>query len=130
MSVHEPQASIRTTAAQTFMEEHYATIGAITDVATALGVPYESLRKEFARTMGIPMNTYLHRVRMNAAKDLLHKGGMKLYAIAREVGYSDEIALIRHWKQTFGNSPSQYRTANGLVREPELIYVTRWSVAA
>ncbi|MGB2866866.1 MAG: AraC family transcriptional regulator [Bacteroidota bacterium] len=90
-----------------YIDEHYDEIQTVQDVAAALKCPYHSLRKAFAQEIGMPMQNYLHRVRVRAAKVLMKKSTLKLYAIARQVGYSSDNSLRRHWKKFYGRCPGR-----------------------
>ncbi len=96
--------------AKQFIDNNFSQIKRIEDVAMGLGVTYDRLRKDFPRMFGMPMNAYLNKVRIVEAKRLV-VCNMKLYAIARAVGYSSEVLLIRHWKKLVGNTPKDFKNA-------------------
>ena len=52
---------------------------------------------------------FLRKERVQRAKKLLAKTGVPLKEIAGQVGYCDEFAMSRAFKQIEGLSPSQYR---------------------
>ncbi len=93
--------------AKQYIDENFATIKRIQSVPKALSLPYEPLRKAFARDKGLPMQQYLEEVRVEAAKQKLLEN-KKLYAVAREIGYASETTLIRHFKKITGMTPRQY----------------------
>ncbi|NMO97219.1 response regulator transcription factor [Paenibacillus lemnae] len=70
------------------------------------------LGKMFKNTTGEYFNTYLDKVRMEKAKELL-KQGMKVYHVAEQVGYSNVDYFHSKFKKYVGTSPSNYR------KEPE-----------
>jgi AraC-like DNA-binding protein len=97
-----------TEAAKIFIEQNCERIRSVEEVATEIGIPYETLRKEFARLYSVPMAVFLQEQRLLRAENLLRNGGMKLYHIALAVGFPSEYALIRTWKRYFKRTPSQY----------------------
>ena len=52
---------------------------------------------------------YLHRMRIQAAKDLLVETDLKVHEIGYEVGYENANHFITHFKKITGTTPSQYR---------------------
>ena len=93
--------------AKQYIDKNFASIKRIQAVPSALGLPYELLRKAFARDRGLPMQQYLEEVRVEAAKQKLLEN-KKLYAVAREIGYASETTLIKHFKKITGMTPRQY----------------------
>ena len=91
--------------AKRYIDEHFDKIRTVQDVAAAMKCPYHSLRKAFANEIGMSMQEYLHRVRVREAKALVRKRTLKLYAVARLVGYSSDNPLRWHWKKFFGRCP-------------------------
>lgn len=52
---------------------------------------------------------YLHRMRIQAAKDLLAETDLKVHEIGYEVGYENANHFITHFKKITGTTPSEYR---------------------
>lgn len=52
---------------------------------------------------------YLHKMRIQAAKDLLVETDLKVHEIGYEVGYENANHFITHFKKITGTTPSQYR---------------------
>lgn len=67
----------------------------------------------FVRQMGVPPSTYIIRLRMSAACDLLHATDMSVKQIGALVGYEDVHFFSRTFKKQVGVSPQSYR--NGAV---------------
>ncbi|GAB6927286.1 response regulator transcription factor [Paenibacillus sp. JCM 10914] len=66
------------------------------------------LGKMFKNSTGEYFNTYLDKVRINKAKDLL-KQGMKVYQVAEKVGYTNVDYFHSKFKKYVGTSPSNFR---------------------
>ncbi|RUS46557.1 response regulator transcription factor [Cohnella sp. AR92] len=66
------------------------------------------LGKLFKNTTGESFNTYLDKVRIEKAKELL-QDGMKVYQVAERVGYSNVDYFHSKFRKYVGASPSSYR---------------------
>lgn len=95
--------------AKQYLLSHFTEIYRMKEISRVLGVSYEYLRKVFVRDMGISLIGYLRAVRVEKTKTLLKDYENKLYTVAREVGYSNEQALIRNFKNITGMTPTEYR---------------------
>ncbi len=52
---------------------------------------------------------YLHRIRIQAAQDMLLKTDMKIYEISYEIGYESVNHFIHHFRKFTGMTPAEYR---------------------
>ncbi|GGD51575.1 response regulator transcription factor [Paenibacillus nasutitermitis] len=66
------------------------------------------LGKLFKNTTGEYFNTYLDKVRIKKAKELLDNG-MKVYEVAEKVGYTNVDYFHSKFRKYEGSSPSAYR---------------------
>jgi two-component system, response regulator YesN len=62
----------------------------------------------FKQELGINFLDYLHKYRINEAKKLL-KDGLKVYAVAKMVGYQDERHFSTTFKKWTGITPSDFQ---------------------
>ena len=62
----------------------------------------------FRQQMGTPPYSYMHHCRINNAQQLLRTSDMSVSEIARQVGYTDSVTFIRHFKKIVGVTPTQY----------------------
>lgn len=92
-----------------YIESNFESIHSVRQVADNIGVSYESLRKRFARSVGMPMQSFLSLVRVRKAQEWYGRTDKKLYAIARDVGFPDDAALRRQWKRHVGRNPRESR---------------------
>lgn len=92
----------------------------ITELADYIGVNRSYLTSSFKKNVGCSPQQYLVNLRMEKAKSMLKKTDMQIKAIADAVGYSDQLAFSRIFKQCFGMSPRAYRE-----QEAELVYKTK-----
>jgi len=91
------------------------------DVAAAVGVEPERLARAFRRTYRESLASYMRRLRVNAAAEMLIAGPEpSIAAIAAEVGFADQSHLTRSFVRTLGTTPASYREAHrrGYPRHP------------
>jgi AraC family transcriptional regulator, arabinose operon regulatory protein len=79
------------------------------DVATRLGLSYESFRRRFRQLAGVaPQKFHLSQM-LNSAARLLDSTDLKSAEIARTLGFCDEAYFSRAFKKEKGRSPRTYR---------------------
>lgn len=83
----------------------------INELADYIGVNRSYLTSCFKKTMGCSPQMYLINLRMEKAKSLLTKSNMQINVIANAVGYQDQLAFSKIFKQYYGISPKAYREA-------------------
>ncbi|MCC3374987.1 response regulator transcription factor [Cohnella sp. REN36] len=77
-------------------------------LADALGYNSAYLGKLFRHTTGDAFNTYLDKVRIEKAKELLDEG-MKVYEVAERVGYAEVDYFRAKFQKYVGVPPTAYR---------------------
>ncbi len=92
--------------AEKYVNLHYASTSlSVAEVAEAVGVSVSYLSRSYKRWRGSGLLDYIHRVRLDAARDLL--GTMSLSRVAKRVGYTDDKAFIRVYKKYEGTTPGR-----------------------
>ena len=81
----------------------------INELADYIGVNRSYLTSSFKKAMGCSPQEYLVNLRMDKAKSLLKKTDIPINAVASAVGYTDQLAFSKIFKQNFGLSPKAYR---------------------
>ena len=79
-------------------------------VASAFGLNSNYLSGYFKEQTGENFLAFVHKVRLEQAKELLQDTSLPLSAVALKVGYSGEAVFIRNFKKYQGCTPGQYRT--------------------
>ena len=80
----------------------------------AKGVAYLSpghLSKLFRERYGVSFQSYLQRLRLNKAADLLINTALPVALVARRSGYRDTSRFGQHFRREYGNSPLAWRKA-------------------
>jgi AraC-like DNA-binding protein len=82
------------------------------DVAAAVGLPYETFRKQFRGATGRSPAAFRLDRRIEAAQALLRMTTMTHAAIAASLGFADENHFAKRFRARVGTSPKQYRRAH------------------
>lgn len=104
-----------------YIKEHYASPDlSITQIASVFQLNPSYMGSIFKKIHQVTLLQYLTTIRLEAAKELLNKHGMKVSEIAGAVGYSDIFYFSRRFKKMFGYSPTDYqhKHENPLVKKP------------
>lgn len=91
-----------------YLHQHYAEKITGSAISQALNMDFDYLNRLFKKQLNITVFTYLNRVRVNKAKELLLEGHRKAHEIANEVGYCDEFYFSKMFKKEVGISPSEW----------------------
>lgn len=95
--------------AQAFIENNYADIERIDDIAQKVGISPRHFKRRFKKATGdLPLN-YLRQVRIDAAKERLETTQETIDKITRTVGYNDTSSFCRLFKKYTQVSPMAYR---------------------
>ena len=81
-----------------------------TSIADEFKISPSYLSRIFKADMGIGIVEYVHRIRTDAAKELLADEELTMDAIALKVGFSNRWVLTRVFKKLEGITPGAYRT--------------------
>ena len=77
-------------------------------LAARAGISLSQLERDAVRTLGVPLRSFQHRLRIEHALQLL-RGPASIAAIAHECGYSDQSAFTRRFRSLMGRSPRTWR---------------------
>ncbi len=78
-------------------------------LAQISGMSRTRFANRFLDSLGETPGRYLTRIRMEKARELLHRSTLPLARIAQRAGYGTDVAFARAFKRAFGMSPSRYR---------------------
>ena len=84
----------------------------VPDVSGAMGVSVQHLARLFRRKLDSTVVEQINSTRIERAKQLLLESGMTVNAIAKEVGYNNNVTFSRNFHRCVGMSPSEFRTVN------------------
>ena len=91
-----------------FLVKHYNKSIKNDDLAKLTGLSTIYFRKIFTECLGISPITYLHKLRIKKAKEMLRSDYESIADIAESLGYPDVYDFSRTFKKHVGVSPTQY----------------------
>lgn len=80
-------------------------------LATAVGLSSRSLGRRFKAAVGLSPSQYLHQLRIEEARALLHHSNLSIAEVGWTVGLKDASAFSQQFKRAVGVSPRRYRVA-------------------
>jgi len=95
--------------AVTYIEENYHRPLNMTIVSNHVSLNYSYFSEAFKTYTGESFVTYLKKVRIRNAKELIGKGSLKLSEISAAVGFENTRHFSRVFKELEGISPFEYR---------------------
>lgn len=106
--------NMMTQKAKHYIEEHYTDSKlSVEDLCNFLNVSATYFSVTFKREMGMSFISYLTKVRLEHAVELLDSTEEKSYMIAQKVGYTEANYFSYVFKKKYGVSPSKYRLNKG-----------------
>ena len=95
--------------AAAYIEAHYCEDLSLDTVAKAVYVTPSYLSSLFTQMLGVGFVDYVHRLRIERAKELLSQTNLRNYEIAEQIGYTDHKYFAQVFKKFTGITPSEYR---------------------
>lgn len=96
-----------------YIEHNYQANLKLEMIASLFGYNSSYLGKIFNKTIGESFNTYVDRVRIKHALELLSDSQLKVYEISSRVGYSNVDYFHKKFRKYVGESPAEYRKRLG-----------------
>ncbi|GBF73828.1 hypothetical protein PA598K_02150 [Paenibacillus sp. 598K] len=91
-----------------YIHAHYRQQIKLSDLAVMACVSIRQYNHIFRQITGTSPMDYVHQVRIERAKTLLHTSSRDMLSIAHQVGFKDEFYFSRRFKQQEGVSPTVY----------------------
>jgi len=109
-SIHtDSQSLLRIAEAIVYIETHYAEPTEVEHLAEISHMSKRSFMRAFKKATGLSTISYLIRVRVSRAVELLRREKLPISKIASLVGYEDSNYFCRQFHSVLGISPSAYR---------------------
>jgi len=93
-----------------YIQKHYTNEITLNTLSHSLGFSSSYLTKVFIKLEGITPSKFIRDYRMGIAKQLLSEPGASVNSVSTAIGYSDPFHFSKSFKQTFGISPSEYKS--------------------
>jgi AraC family transcriptional regulator, regulatory protein of adaptative response / methylphosphotriester-DNA alkyltransferase methyltransferase len=97
--------------AAAIIDREYARPIALDDVARSIASSRRQLQRAFAEAGETTFRTYLQKVRMARAAELLRNDRMPINEVATAVGYRQPAQFAKAFRRHHGTAPSSYRAA-------------------
>lgn len=81
-------------------------------IASILGISTNYLRRTFKVSKGMSISTYINKIRINKAEELLLNTNMSVKEIALQVGFSNTNYFYTYFKKHHGITPSVFKKLN------------------
>lgn len=91
------------------VEENYAETASLDNIATQIYLSPCYLSVIFSKETNMTFKDYLIQTRIRKAKELLENTNMKIYEVAKKVGYNDARYFSDLFRRLTGKTPSQFR---------------------
>lgn len=92
-----------------YIHQNYSENLKLETIAPLFGYNSSYLGKIFSKKAGVNFNAYVDQVRINKARTLLEEDRLKVYEIAKQIGYSNVDYFHKKFKKYVGTSPAEYR---------------------
>jgi transcriptional regulator GlxA family with amidase domain len=87
---------------------------AVSQLATALGVPERTLHRRIKALAGEPPQAFIARIRIETARTLLETTRRAVKDIAHAVGYEDESSFRKAFRKLLAMNPKDYRARKAI----------------
>ena len=91
------------------VEAHLSESMDLAELAAIAGLSVYHFARAFKQSAGVTPHHYLVHRRIERAQDMLARSGLPLSQIALAAGFSGQSHLERHFRQTLGMTPGQFR---------------------
>ncbi|MCX7704869.1 MAG: AraC family transcriptional regulator [bacterium] len=92
-----------------YIEENFMQPMTLKQLSRMFNISTFHMSHLFTRYAGISFKSYLIKRRIEEAKKLLHGTDLKISAVCRQCGFSDESSFIKTFKKLTGTSPTSHR---------------------
>lgn len=104
------QISNQRASMESYLEEHHSdSMLSIGSMAEDFGFSESYFSVLFKETLGEPYSSYLEKLRLNKAGELLRASEASIEEVSQMVGYNNSTTFRRAFKRVKGLSPQQYR---------------------
>jgi transcriptional regulator GlxA family with amidase domain len=94
---------------QEWVAMNYSAVTPVAAMMSIAGLPERSFVRRFSKATGMSPLEYVHRLRIEEAKQMLETTDASIEAVAAEVGYQDPSFFGRLFRRRVGLTPAQYR---------------------
>jgi len=92
-----------------YIENNLLSMHKLQTIGNALGYSYSYLSRVFAKEIGLTLQDYCIRRKIDKALELLRSGEFTITEVADKLGYKSVHSFSKSFKKIVGISPTQYR---------------------
>ncbi|GIN71223.1 putative HTH-type transcriptional regulator YtdP [Bacillus sp. J14TS2] len=93
-----------------YIHHHYKDpMISLTTIAEEMNITPQYLSSFFKKQQGENLTEFIAKIRIKAAKKYLEETALTISQIAKQIGYANDIGLIRIFKKQEGITPGKYR---------------------
>jgi two-component system, response regulator YesN len=96
---------------QKFIEDHLSEDLSLVRLAEQVYLNPSYLSRLYKQVMGINISDFIDNARIKRAKELLYTENVKIYEVAKCVGYESAASFTRFFRKMSGLSPQEYHEA-------------------
>lgn len=93
------------------MNQNYEKTLNMDEIADACGLSHAQFYRRFYRTMNCPPYSYILKLRLQKAEDLLVNSNLPIHRVGMLCGFDDEFYFSNFFKKHMGISPTAFRKA-------------------
>ena len=93
-----------------YIEKHYAEDISLGDISSKVGLSDNYFSNLFKQETGENLTSYINRVRIEKAKQLLMQPGKKVYEVAEEVGFRNTTYFSTTFRKVTGMTVSEFKS--------------------
>lgn len=113
--------------ALTYILNYYSQDIHSSDIAENVGISVSYLHRIFVKEIGVSINQYITRLRMNMAFQMLTHTTLPIQTIAQRVGFKNQQYFNSQFKKSIGMSATEFRVAHITRKYPEVTDVQEYS---
>lgn len=92
-----------------YIREHFRARISVEELAKLVHLSPRQLHRKFVETFGSSPQTFIMKLRIQAACDALTKEGTNIADVARDLGFCDQSAFTQHFHKHVGLTPLKYQ---------------------
>lgn len=95
-----------------YISRHYSEPISVEDISSACGLNSSYFSKLFKKVIGVSPHSFLIDYRMKKAKTLLENSNLLINEISEQIGYSNQLAFSKAFRNINKCSPTEWREKN------------------
>ena len=100
-----------------YIREHFRERITVEDLAVMMHISTRQLHRKFVETFGFSPQTFIMKLRIQAACDALQHEDAQINLIAADLGFCDQSSFTQHFHRHMGITPLKYQRQFRLVRK-------------